>query len=91
MFTITPEDIELRKQVIRENNVEIKAQINEKSKELSVQFKLLNKLRINNIRIPNVRRHRSSNYSPRLKVAKSGRIEFDDEKEKRRRGNEWER
>lgn len=91
MFTITPEDIELRKQVIRENNVEIKAQINEKSKELSVQFKLLNKLRINNIRIPNVRRHRSSNYSPKLKVAKSGRIEFDDEKEKRRRGNEWER
>lgn len=91
MFTITPEDIELRKQVIRENNVEIKAQINEKSKELSVQFKLLNKLRINNIRIPNVRCHRSSNYSPRLKVAKSGRIEFDDEKEKRRRGNEWER
>jgi len=91
MFTITPEDIELRKQVIRENNIEIKAQINEKSKELSVQFKLLNKLRINNIRIPNVRRHRSSNYSPRLKVAKSGRIEFDDEKEKRRRGNEWER
>ena len=91
MFTITPEDIELRKQVIRENNVEIKAQINEKSKELSVQFKLLNKLRLNNIRIPNVRRHRSSNYSPKLKVAKSGRIEFDDEKEKRRRGNEWER
>ena len=91
MFTITPEDIELRKQVIRENNVEIKAQINEKSKELSVQFKLLNKLRINNIRIPNVRCHRSSNYSPRLKVAKSGRIKFDDEKEKRRRGNEWER
>ena len=91
MFTITPEDIELRKQVIRENNVEIKAQINEKSKELSVQFKLLNKLRINNIRIPNVRRHRSSNYSPRLKVAKSGRIEFNEDKEKRRRGNEWER
>lgn len=91
MFTITPEDIELRKQVIREKNVEIKSQISEKSKELSVQFKLLNKLRLNNIRIPNVRRHRSSNYSPRLKVAKSGRIEFDDEKEKRRRGNEWER
>ena len=91
MFTITPEDIELRKQVIREKNVKIKSQINEKSKELSVQFKLLNKLRLNNIRIPNVRRHRSSNYSPKLKVAKSGRIEFDDEKEKRRRGNEWER
>ena len=91
MFTITPEDIELRKQVIREKNVEIKSQISEKSKELSVQFKLLNKLRLNNIRIPNVRRHRSSNYSPKLKVAKSGRIEFDDEKEKRRRGNEWER
>lgn len=91
MFTITPEDIELRKQMIREKNVEIKAQINEKSKELSVQFKLLNKLRINNIRIPNVRRHRSSNYSPRLKVAKSGRIEFNEDKEKRRRGNEWER
>lgn len=91
MFKITPEDIELRKQLIREKNVEIKAKINEKSKELSVQFKLLNKLRINNIRIPNVRRHRSSNYSLRLKVAKSGRIEFDDEKEKRRRGNEWER
>ncbi|MEE1476601.1 MobA/MobL family protein [Fusobacterium sp.] len=91
MFTITLEDIELRKQVIREKNVEIKSQISEKSKELSVQFKLLNKLRLNNIRIPNVRRHRSSNYSPKLKVAKSGRIEFDDEKEKRRRGNEWER
>lgn len=91
MFTITPEDIELRKQLIREKNVEIKAQINEKSKELSVQFKLLNKLRINNIRIPNVRRHRSSNYSPKLKVAKSGRIEFNEDKEKRRRGNEWER
>ena len=91
MFKITPEDIELRKQVIREKNVEIKAQINEKSKELSVQFKLLNKLRINSIRRPNTHRHRSSNYSPRLKVAKSGRIEFDDEKEKRRRENEWER
>ena len=91
MFKITPEDIELRKQVIRESNVEIKAQINEKSKELSVQFKLLNKLRINSIRRPNIHRHRSSNYSPRLKVAKSGRIEFDDEKEKRRRENEWER
>ena len=91
MFKITPEDIELRKQVIREKNVEIKAQINEKSKELSVQFKLLNKLRINSIRRPNIHRHRSSNYSPRLKVAKSGRIEFDDEKEKRRRENEWER
>lgn len=91
MFTITPEDIELRKQVIREKNVEVKAQIKDKSKELSIQFKLLNKLRINNIRIPNIRRHRSGNYSPRLKVAKSGRIEFDDEKEKRRRGNEWER
>lgn len=91
MFKITPEDIELRKQLIREKNVEIKAKINEKSKELSVQFKLLNKLRINNIRTPNVRRHRSSNYSPKLKVAKGGRIEFDDEKEKRRRGNEWER
>ena len=51
MFTITPEDIELRKQVIREKNVKIKSQINEKSKELSVQFKLLNKLRLNNIRI----------------------------------------
>ena len=91
MFKITPEDIELRKQVIREKNVEIKAQINEKSKELSVQFKLLNKLRINSIRRPNTHRHRSSNYSPKLKVAKSGRIEFDDEKEKRRRENEWER
>lgn len=91
MFTITPEDIELRKQVIREKNVEVKAQIKDKSKELSIQFKLLNKLRINNIRIPNIRRHRSGNYSPKLKVAKTGRIEFDDEKEKRRRGNEWER
>ena len=91
MFKITSEDIELRKQVIREKNVEIKAQINEKSKELSVQFKLLNKLRINSIRRPNIHRHRSSNYSPRLKVTKSGRIEFDDEKEKRRRENEWER
>lgn len=91
MFKITPEDIELRKQLIREKNVEIKAQINEKSKELSVQFKLINKLRINSIRRPNTHRHRSSNYSPRLKVAKSGRIEFDDEKEKRRRENEWER
>ena len=91
MFKITPEDIELRKQLIREKNVEIKAQINEKSKELSVQFKLINKLRINSIRRPNTYRHRSSNYSPRLKVAKSGRIEFDDEKEKRRRENEWER
>ena len=91
MFKITPEDIELRKQLIREKNVEIKAQINEKSKELSVQFKLLNKLRINSIRRPNTHRHRSSNYSPRLKVTKSGRIEFDDEKEKRRRENEWER
>ena len=91
MFKITSEDIELRKQLIREKNVEIKAQINEKSKELSVQFKLLNKLRINSIRRPNIHRHRSSNYSPRLKVAKSGRIEFDDEKEKRRRENEWER
>ena len=91
MFKITPENIELRKQVIREKNVEIKAQINEKSKELSVQFKLLNKLRINSIRRLNTHRHRSSNYSPRLKVAKSGRIEFDDEKEKRRRENEWER
>lgn len=91
MFTITPEDIELRKQVIREKNVEVKAQIKDKSKELNIQFKLLNKLRINSIRRPNIHRHRSSNYSPRLKVAKSGRIEFDDEKEKRRRGNEWER
>lgn len=91
MFTITPEDIELRKQVIREKNIEIKTQIKDKSTELNIQFKLLNKLRINNMRIPNVRHHRSSNYSPRLKVAKSGRIEFDDEKEKRRRGNEWER
>lgn len=91
MFTITPEDIELRKQVIREKNVEVKAQIKDKSKELSIQFKLLNKLRINNIRIPNIRHHRSGNYSPKLKVAKTGRIEFDDEKEKRRRGNEWER
>ena len=91
MFKITPEDIELRKQVIRESNVKIKAQINEKSKELSVQFKLLNKLRINSIRRPNIHRHRSSNYSPRLKVAKSGRIEFNEDKEKRRRGNEWER
>ena len=91
MFKITPEDIELRKQVIREKNVEITAKIKEKSQELNIQFKLLNKLRINNIRIPNVRRHRSSNYSPRLKVAKSGRIEFNEDKEKRRRGNEWER
>ena len=91
MFTITPEDIDLRKQLIREKNVEVKAQIKDKSKELNIQFKLLNKLRINNIRIPNVRRHRSSNYSPRLKVAKSGRIEFNEDKEKRRRGNEWER
>ena len=46
MFKITSEDIELRKQVIREKNVEVKAQINEKTKELSIQFKLLNKLRI---------------------------------------------
>ena len=91
MFTITPEDIDLRKQLIREKNVEVKAQIKDKSKELNIQFKLLNKLRINNIRIPNARRHRSSNYSPRLKVAKSGRIEFNEDKEKRRRGNEWER
>lgn len=91
MFKITPEDIELRKQVIREKNVEITAKIKEKSQELSIQFKVLNKLRINNIRMPNSRHHRSSNYSPKLKVAKSGRIEFNEDKEKRRRGNEWER
>ncbi len=71
----------------------LKLTITEKEKLRVIGDKILseNKLRINTIRIPNVRRHRSSNYSPKLKVAKSGRIEFDDEKEKRRRGNEWER
>ena len=79
MFKITSEDIELRKQVIREKNVEVKAQINEKTKELSIQFKLLNKLRINSIRLPNIRHHRSCNYSPKLKVVKSGRIIINDD------------
>lgn len=88
-YKINSSDIELVKQLISEENRENINKIREKTNDLIAYCKMLKKLKITNL--SNGRRNNIFYPPKKLKVAKTGKIEFEDEREKRRRGREWER
>ena len=89
-YTISFEQIQQERQLVNESNIKVKAQISSVKEKLKLNFKLLKGIKTK----PKVRkikpRRNYTHRSNRLKVAKSGRIEINEETKEREKLKEWE-
>ncbi|MBC2856991.1 MobA/MobL family protein [Cetobacterium sp. 2A] len=89
-YKITDEQIKIEKQLIREDKIDIQTKLSGAKEQLNVCFKSL--LKIN--KRPKIKRIRRGfpipNAYKRLKILATGRIDFEDREERKRRRREWE-
>lgn len=89
-YKISSEQIQAEQQIINEKNIKVVAKIESVKSELKVNYKTLKGLKLKP-KLMNIRpKKQKDNFSKKLRVAQSGRIEIKEETKEREKLERWE-